>query len=105
LVTKPSLTGRIYHERSLTGTERDGFTPAGRARLVGRLKPFEIPTCPFANLPESRSDRWGEGLTSEKMKECVWVRPKLTAEVEFVEWTQDVHLRHARFVRMLGEVR
>ena len=32
------------------------------------------------------------------MKECVWVRPELVAEVEFVEWTPDSHLRHARFV-------
>jgi bifunctional non-homologous end joining protein LigD len=32
------------------------------------------------------------------MKECVWVRPEIVAEVEFVEWTPDKHLRHARFV-------
>jgi ATP-dependent DNA ligase len=32
------------------------------------------------------------------MKECVWVLPKLVAEVEFVEWMADGHLRHARFV-------
>jgi ATP-dependent DNA ligase len=63
-----------------------------------RLRPLEVPECPFANLPEARSGRWGEGLTAEKMKECVWVRPELVAEVEFVEWTPDGHLRHARFV-------
>ena len=43
-----------------------------------------------------------EGLTAEKMKECVWVRPELVAEVEFVEWTPDSHLRHARFVGLKG---
>jgi bifunctional non-homologous end joining protein LigD len=32
------------------------------------------------------------------MKECVWVRPELAAEIEFVEWTPDWHLRHARFI-------
>jgi hypothetical protein len=42
-----------------------------------QLRPLWIPACPFANLPESRSGRWGEGLTAEKMKECVWVRPEL----------------------------
>jgi ATP-dependent DNA ligase len=47
---------------------------------------------------QARFGRWGEGLTVDKMKECVWVRPKLAAEVEFVEWTPDGHLRHARFV-------
>ena len=23
----------------------------------------------------------------EKMKECVWVRPQLVAEIEFLEWS------------------
>ena len=35
-----------------------------------RLRPLEIAECPFANLPDARSGRWGEGLTAEKMKEC-----------------------------------
>ena len=48
-------------------------------------------------FPEARSGRWGEGLTADKMKECVWVRPELVAEIEFVEWTPEGHLRHARF--------
>jgi bifunctional non-homologous end joining protein LigD len=34
------------------------------------------------------------------MKECVWVRPELVAEIEFVEWTLEGKLRHARFVGM-----
>jgi hypothetical protein len=25
---------------------------------------------PFANLPEARAGRWGEGLTEAKMKNC-----------------------------------
>ena len=77
---------------------RVGFTPASRERLMEKLRPLEIAKCPFANLPEARSGRWGEGLTAEKMKECVWVSPELVAVVEFVEWTPDNHLRHARFV-------
>jgi ATP-dependent DNA ligase len=63
-----------------------------------KLRPIEVDKCPFANLPEARSGRWGEGLTAEKMKGCVWARPVLLAEVEFVEWTPDGHLRHAKFV-------
>ncbi|HEV1287903.1 MAG TPA: hypothetical protein VNU44_21440 [Bryobacteraceae bacterium] len=65
--------------------------------LDQRPWPLEIAECPFANLPEARGGRWGEGLTTEKMKERVWVQPVLVAEVEFVEWTQDGHPRHARF--------
>ena len=33
-----------------------------------------------------------------KMAECRWVRPALVAQVEFLEWTEDDHLRHAKFV-------
>ena len=58
---------------------RVGFSPASRERLMAKLRPLEIPGGPFANLPEARSGRWGEGPTAEKMKECVWVRPELVA--------------------------
>jgi len=77
---------------------RVGFTPASQERLLAQMRPLEIRQCPFANLPEARSGRWGEGLPAEKMKDCVWVRPELVAEVEFVEWTPEGKLRHARFV-------
>ncbi|HXN24599.1 MAG TPA: hypothetical protein VOA41_17825 [Candidatus Dormibacteraeota bacterium] len=42
---------------------------------------------PFANLPDKHPSRWRESLTAEKMKECVWLRPKAVAQVEFLEWT------------------
>jgi hypothetical protein len=32
------------------------------------------------------------------MAECRWLRPELVAQIEFVEWTEANHLRHARFV-------
>ncbi len=76
---------------------RNGFTPATRERVFRRLRPLETLACPFANLPEARSGRWGQGLTKAKMESCRWVRPTLVAQVEFLEWTGDSHLRHARF--------
>jgi ATP-dependent DNA ligase len=95
------VLGRWEGERLVyVARTRVGFTPASRERLMARMRALEIPECPFANLPAARSGRWGEGLTAEKMKECVWVRPELVAEVEFVEWTSEGHLRHARFVGM-----
>ena len=54
--------------------------------------------CPFANLPEAKSGRWGVGLTAETMKECRWLKPVLVGQFKFVEWTQDGHLRHSRFI-------
>jgi len=77
---------------------RNGFTPIVRAGLMKTFRPLETRTCPFANLPETRSGRWGQGLTKAKMADCRWVKPELVAQIEFVEWTADDHLRHARFV-------
>ena len=82
---------------------RNGFTPSSREALFRKFKGLEIAQCPFANLPEARSGRWGEGLTAEKMKDCVWLRPLLVGRFEFLEWTPDNHLRHAKFVAMHGE--
>jgi len=59
--------------------------------------------CPFANLPEARSGRWGEGLTEEKMKECRWIHPVLVGQFEFVEWTPDGHLRHSRYMGLRAD--
>jgi DNA ligase D-like protein (predicted ligase) len=77
---------------------RNGFVPASRRRLFEKLHPLVTPECPFANLPETRKARWGEALTAEKMQKCVWVRPELVAQIEFLEWTDADHLRHSRFV-------
>jgi bifunctional non-homologous end joining protein LigD len=82
------------------GRTRVGFTPASRAQLWRVMSALAAAECPFANLPEARGGRWGEGLTAEKMAECRWLRPLLVARVEFVEWTADRHLRHAKFVGM-----
>jgi DNA ligase D-like protein (predicted ligase) len=77
---------------------RNGFTPAIREQLFKRVRQLEIPECPFANLPEARSGRWGQGLTKAKMAACRWLKPALVGQFEFLEWTADNHLRHARYV-------
>jgi bifunctional non-homologous end joining protein LigD len=77
---------------------RNGFTPATRAQLFRKFKGLEISECPFANLPEAKSGRWGQGLTKAKMAECQWLKPVLVGQFEFLEWTGDNHLRHSKFV-------
>jgi DNA ligase D-like protein (predicted ligase) len=79
---------------------RNGFTPLVREQLFKRFRRLEIPACPFANLPEARSGRWGQGLTLAKMADCRWLTPTLVGQVEFVEWTADNHLRHSRFIAL-----
>jgi ATP-dependent DNA ligase len=67
---------------------RNGFVPPTRRRVFDRLKSLVTPNCPFVNLPEMGRSRWGEGLTADDMKKCVWVRPELVAQIEFLEWTE-----------------
>jgi DNA ligase D-like protein (predicted ligase) len=74
-----------------------GFLPADRRAIFAQMKDLQIPECPFTNLPQEGKSRWGgEGLNAEKMKSCVWLKPRLVVQVEFVEWTSETHLRHAR---------
>lgn len=80
------------------GKVKAGFNPAGRRVLLEQLKPLIQEKCPFVGLPEKSGGRWGEGLTREKMTKCTWVKPKLVAQVSFVEWTGDGHLRHAKYL-------
>jgi hypothetical protein len=64
------------------------------------LNDAKIVEGPFVNLPETGRSRWGESLTAEKIKQCVWVEPKLSARIEFLERTEAGRLWHSRFVRL-----
>jgi ATP-dependent DNA ligase len=86
------------------GRTRSGFTPSSRDQLFKRFRMLAAETCPFANLPEAKSGRWGVGLTAEKMKDCRWLNPLLVGRFEFVEWTPDGHLRHSRFVALRDDM-
>jgi bifunctional non-homologous end joining protein LigD len=79
---------------------RNGFTPSLREKLFKRFKGLQTNACPFANLPEARSGRWGAGLTAAKMAECRWLKPVLVGQFEFAEWTPDNHLRHSKFIAL-----
>src|ERR1700722_8846201 len=85
--------GLIYAARV-----RAGLVPATRREVSERLKHLRTPKCPFVNLPEPEAGRWGQGLTAEKMETCVWVRPEVPAEIQFLEWTGAGHLRHTKFL-------
>jgi bifunctional non-homologous end joining protein LigD len=82
---------------------RAGLVPASRRELRGKLHPLQIATCPFANLPDRGKSHWGESLNAEKMKKYLWVKPELTAEVEFLERSEADRLRHVKFVRLIRE--
>lgn len=97
-----SLIVGEYRRDSLYYVKRvaAGFTPHVREQVFRQLKPLKTSECPFVNLPEP--NRSGHGLTAEKMRECVWLEPKLRCELEFVERTRGGRLRHALFRRLIG---
>jgi DNA ligase D-like protein (predicted ligase) len=82
------------------GRVRAGFVPATRRQVFEQIKHLKTDRCPFANLPEKTAGRWGQGLTAEKMKECVWLKPEAVARIEFLEWTDANHLRHTKFTAL-----
>ena len=102
-----TLVVGYYEGRRLicAGRVRAGLTPRVRADLFARVAPLIAPRCPFVNLPKQGTGHWGEGITAEDMKSLHWVRPRLVAEVSFVEWTRDGSLRHAAFVALRDDKR
>ena len=89
LLTRQLVNAIRWATRALTGKTK--------TLRFEKLRALVTPECPFVNLPETRKARWGEALTAEKMKKCVWVRPEIVAQIEFLEWTDADHLRHLKF--------
>ena len=78
----------------------NGLTSTARDQIYGRFRGLESIECPFVNLPEAGSGHGRERLTADKMKDCRWLKPVLVAQFEYLEWTPDYHLRHARFIAL-----
>jgi ATP-dependent DNA ligase len=66
--------------------------------MAAKLEGLEDRHMPYVNLLERKSTQWA--LTLEEMKNCMWLKPKLAAQIEFVEWMSDGELRRSRFVRL-----
>jgi bifunctional non-homologous end joining protein LigD len=79
---------------------RAGFIPATRREVFAQIKHLKTARCPFANLPEKAEGRWGQGLTADKMKSCIWLKPEAVVRIEFAEWTGAGKLRHTKYVAM-----
>jgi DNA ligase D-like protein (predicted ligase) len=89
-----------YEGRDLrfAGKVRAGMVPHVRRELRSKLEPLEITECPFVNLPDAKSSRWGAGVTADQMSQMHWTYAKLVAQIRFVEWTAEGRLRHAAFI-------
>jgi DNA ligase D-like protein (predicted ligase) len=97
----------FYEGTSLhfAGKVRAGFTPHVRREVFDAVKALHRRRCPFDDLPNSKTSHWGGGVTAEQMQEMQWLRPSLVAQIRFVEWTEDRHLRHAAFLGLRRDTR
>ncbi len=80
-----------------------GFDTATLRSLYQRLQEYRTPHCPFANLPATRHNRWGGGLTATEMRRCTWLQPELVCMVKFYEWTRDGNLRQPVFLGLRAD--
>jgi bifunctional non-homologous end joining protein LigD len=78
------LAVRKGRELEYVGNVGTGFSEEEIGRLLSKLRPLERSDSPFPVAPKLPRVRKGD---------VVWVEPQLVAEVEFVEWTHDEHLR------------
>lgn len=90
----------FYKKDKLTfcGKVGTGFNTKVLARLNSQFQTIASDDCPFVNLPEKRSGRFGAGVTAAEMKRCHWVNPQMVCQIKFAEWTRDDKLRQPVFL-------
>lgn len=71
-----------------------------RLEFLTTLERARVHVCPFVKVPRKSSsgDTWSVGVTDEDLKRIVWVSPKRSARVRFLEWTRSGLLRQAGLV-------
>jgi bifunctional non-homologous end joining protein LigD len=82
---------------------RAGLVPHVRRELARKLKALQLDHCPFVDLPTEGSSRWGGGVSADDMKEMIWTKPALVAQIQFVEWTAENRLRHSKFLGLRSD--
>ena len=90
----------VFKEKALyfAGKVGTGFTDKLLKSLLTKFNQISRDGCPFVDLPEKRSGRYGQGVTPAEMKRCHWVEPVMVCEVKFTEWTRDDRLRQPVFL-------
>lgn len=82
-----SLVLGAYHEGQLVHVGRvgTGFSEALRRALTARLAALRQDVCPFAEAPEL------------EVPLAFWTSPQVVAEIHFLEWSKDRHMRAPSF--------
>jgi len=89
----------LYEDDDLEYVARvgTGFNEKKLEEAYQKFQKLKTDECPFNNLPANRH-KWGGGLSTAEMKECVWLRPEMVCQIKFSEWTGDHSLRHPVFL-------
>src|SRR5262249_32527520 len=82
IVGRRNDAGRL----ACAGKVGTGFTHESSQAVRRRLESLATPTCPFTPFP-----------AGFRRRGVHWVRPELTADVAFSEWTHDGKIRQASF--------
>jgi bifunctional non-homologous end joining protein LigD len=80
---------QVHDRLAYAGRVGTGFNERSLRDILNRLKAVEQPKSPFADFP-ARGRPAGTGVR--------WVQPKLVAQIEFNNWTDDGLLRQAAFL-------
>ena len=82
-----SLLLGVYQDGNLVYCGRaSGFSEKDMRDLEEKFRPVIQKASPFQETPKART---GEAVT--------WLKPELSAEIAFAEWTKEGHLRQAKF--------
>jgi bifunctional non-homologous end joining protein LigD len=90
-----------YYEKGelfCAGKVGTGFDDALLRSLSAQFKSLAVSGCPFKNLPEKKTGRYGAGITVAEMRRCHWLKPQLVCQVKYAEWTRDEKLRQPVFL-------
>ena len=73
------------------GSVGTGFDNKLLDQLLKLMKPLEIPKCPFKKRPDDKKD-------------ATWVQPTLVAEIKFMDWSGEKHLRDPVFLHLRSDI-
>ncbi len=90
----------VYEGKKLefVGKVGTGFDAGLLRDLHAKFEQIRRDSCPFNNLPETKSARYGQTISAAEMRRCSWVEPQMVCEVRFSEWTRDKKLRQPVFL-------
>lgn len=80
-----------------------GFNQKALTAIHQTMQDISRVTCPFADLPETKIGRWGQGIGAAELKHCSWVKPMLVCQVKYAEWTTEGKLRHPVFIALRND--